>query len=165
VERIIIAASRTRWLIYFTMACCFIAAGILLLALHQNPLVAWLNILFFGAGGVVFALQLVDRRPRIVIDDQGVLDRTLKVGTIEWADIRGVFLKRSQGQPFLCLELADPSKYTARLSPLLRRMVQLNRKLGFTDLSLNLAGTSVSPDLIEELMRKELAVRSGHAAV
>jgi hypothetical protein len=165
VERIAIPASRTRWLIYLVMASCFVAAGILLLALHQSPLVAWLNIVFFGAGAAVFALQLVDRRPRIVIDDQGILDRTLKVGRIDWADIRAVFLKRSQGQPFICLELADPSKYTQRLSPLLRRVVQLNRKLGFTDLSLNLAGTSVSPEQVEELLKKELAARSGPAAV
>ena len=150
---------------YLTVACAFVAAGILLLVLHQYLLVAWLNIVFFGAGAIVFAMQVVDRRPRIVIDDQGILDRTLKVGRIEWEDIRAVFLKRSQGQPFLCLELVDPSKYTQRLSPLLRRMVQLNRKLGFTDLSLNLGGTNVDPDYVEDLLRKELAVRSGSAAV
>ena len=164
-ERIVIAGSRTRYVIYLALACAFVAAGVLLLALHENVLVAWLNIVFFGAGAIVFGMQIVDRRPRIVIDDQGILDRTLKVGRIEWGDIRAVFLKRSQGQPFLCLELADPSKYTQRLSPLLRRMTQLNRKLGFTDLSLNLAGTSIDPEQVEELLSKELAVRSGSAAV
>ena len=164
-ERIVIAGSRMRYLIYLVVASCFVAAGVLLLALRQSPLVAWLNIIFFGAGVVVFALQVADRRPRIIIDDQGILDRTLKVGTIDWADIRAVFLKRSQDQPFICLELVDPSKYTQRLSPLLRRMVQLNRKLGFTDLSLNLAGTRVNPEQVEELLNKELASRSGRAAV
>jgi hypothetical protein len=44
-------------------------------------------------------------------------------------------------------------------------MVQLNRKLGFTDLSLNLAGTSANPEQVEELVTKELAARSGRAAV
>ena len=108
---------------------------------------------------MVFAMQLVDRRPRIVIDDNGVLDRTLKVGIINWEDIRSAFLKRSAGQPFICLDLVDPGKYTGRLSPLVRGMVQLNHKLGFTDLSLNLGGTEVNPDQVLELMNKEIASR------
>lgn len=160
-ERVVIPASGARWTLLFVAALGFVAAAILLLVIHQSPVVAWLNIAFFGACATFFALQVVDRRPRLVIDDQGILDRTLKVGLIDWADIRAVFLKRSAGQSFLCLELADASKYTQRLPPLLKKLVQLNRKLGFTDLSLNLAGIKVSPEQVEELVRKELAVRSG----
>ena len=163
-EKLVVAGSRARWLILVAIGGCFVTAGVLLLATHRSPLVAWLNIVFFGASAAFFGLQAVDRRPRIVIDDQGVFDRTLKVGRIEWADIRGVFLKRSQGQAYICLDLREPSKYTQRLSPLLRRMVELNRTLGFTDLSLNLTGTTVSPEQIEELIKKELEVRSGGAA-
>ena len=59
-ERIVIAGSRIRYLIYLTVASCFVATGVLLLALHYNPLVAWLNIVFFGAGVVVFTLQVAE---------------------------------------------------------------------------------------------------------
>jgi hypothetical protein len=41
----------------------------------------------------------------------------------------------------------------------------LNRALGFTDLSLNLIGADVDPRQVEELVRKELAVRSNVATV
>jgi len=164
-ERVVIAASSKRWLVLLLGASCFVVVGVLLVVSARGPLVGWLNIVFFGGCGIVFALQAFDRRPRIVIDDRGIFDRTLRVGTIDWADIRRVSLKRSQGQAFICLDLADPPKYTQRLSPLLRRIVQLNRKLGFTDLSLNLVGTTVSPERVEELLTKELALRANPAAV
>jgi len=156
---IVIQASRRKWVAFLIGAVCFVAGGVLIVAHGVGALVGWMNILFFGGCALIFAFNVFDRRPRIVIDDDGILDRTLKVGLIEWADIRSVHLKHSQGQPFLCLDLRDSTKYTERLSPILRRMVALNHLLGFTDLSLNLIGADVAAEQVEELVRKELAVR------
>ena len=131
-----------------------------MVASGEAVLAGWANIVFFGGCTLVFAYNVFDRRPRIIIDDDGILDRTLKVGLIEWADIEGAFLRENAGQPYLCLELRDNDKYTQRLSPLLRRMVSLNRALGFTDVSVNLVGTDVRPEQVEELVRKEIEVRA-----
>jgi hypothetical protein len=159
-DPIVLGAARGRWLLLLVVALCFVAAGVLMIASGDALLVGWMSVAFFGACAVVFVWQLLDRRPRIVIDDRGILDRTLRVGVIEWGDVEGAYLRRIQGNPFLCLELRDPEKYTARLSPTLRRVVALNRTLGFTDLSLNLTGVDVAPELVEELVVKELGVRA-----
>jgi hypothetical protein len=166
-QPIVITQSRTKWIVFLAGALCFVAGGILFALVETGigRVLAWTNILFFGGCALVFAHEIADRRPRIEISDRGIEDRTLKVGVIDWADIGSVALRRSFGNAFIGLELRDPAKYTARLSPLLQRTVALNSKLGFPPLSLNLAGTSVSPERIEELLRNELAVRSRGTAV
>jgi hypothetical protein len=163
-ETITIGPSRGQWIVTLTGSLCFVAAGFLILAIGESPLTGWSGIIFFGACALVSAWQLFDARPRIVIDDRGILDRTLNVGVIEWSDILDATVKRTHDNPFICLDLRDPAKYVGRLSPMMRRMVDLNRRLGFTELSLNLTGTNMDPERLRELILKEVTVRSGAQA-
>ena len=81
----------------------FVAVGVLLLLQGDAGLVPWTTIIFFGGCSLVFGWQLIDDRPRITITHDGIEDRSLKVGRIEWRDIAGVYLWRQQGHPFLGL--------------------------------------------------------------
>ena len=123
---IVIAQSRVKWIVFLVVALSFVAAGALLLAIGESPLKAWGTIVFFGGCALVFAWQIIDNRPRIIINNDGIVDRTLKVGVIEWSDIRAAWLYRKSGIPFVGLDLRDPAKYVARLSPLMQRMAALN---------------------------------------
>lgn len=154
-----VGVSRARMITMLIGALCFVAGGIFLLVIGDEPWIAWMNIIFFGGGALVFARQIADNRPRLVIDARGVYDRTLNVGVIEWPDIVDATTRRIQGNAFICLHLRDPAKYTAHLSPMMLRMVEMNRKLGFTELSLNLSGTNVDPEQLRELIIREVAVR------
>jgi len=164
-DRITIASSRGHWVFYLCIASLFVGIGVLLLVVHRSPVAAWANIIFFGVAGIFFATQVFARQPRIVIDDLGILDRTLKVGVIEWRDIRDARLTWRRGRPLICLDLVDSTKYTSRLSPMLQRLVALNRKLGLTDLSLNLAGTKAEPERIEQRIKDEIGTRHREPAV
>jgi hypothetical protein len=50
--------------------------------------------------GVLAAWLLVDRRPQVVLDDRGILDRRLRVGLIPWSR-----LERAYAQPLGGLEM------------------------------------------------------------
>jgi hypothetical protein len=160
VDAVVIKSARLKWLAYLVLALGFVAMGVFLIRSGQAVMVGWVNVAFFGGGAALFIKQLLDPRPRIIISDQGLLDRTLKVDTIEWADVRDVHLQYIRGSPFLCVDLTDSSKYTSRLSAMNRRMVALNRRLGFTELSLNLAGTDADPERLATLIRTEIARRA-----
>ena len=159
-EPIVIAQSRLKWIVFLIVSLLFVAAGALLLAIGESPLKAWGTMVFFGGCALVFAWQIIDSRPRIVISDDGIVDRTLKVGVIEWSDIRAVWLYRKSGIPFVGLDLRDPAKYVARLSPLMQRMAALNEKLEYPPLNLNLAGTMAVPEQVEVLLQREIEQRS-----
>ncbi|GGA37572.1 hypothetical protein GCM10010981_28410 [Dyella nitratireducens] len=120
-----------------------------------------MSILFFGAGIPLFLWQLLDARPRLVIDDQGVFDRTLGVGVIPWSEITGAYVRSVNSADFICLELRDPTPWLQRLSPIKRAMVSANEAMGFTALNLNLSGVAADVQQVHELIVKMAASRQG----
>jgi len=111
--------------------------------------------IFFGGCALAFIRELLDARPRIVIDDAGVFDRTLKVGIISWDDILDAEGLSKSGQPFIALRLRSDAKYADRLSPGYRRLVQLQHAVGFATLNLNLSTLSSNPYVLAEFISKE----------
>ncbi len=125
----------------------------------KSVLVGASLVLFFGGCAVVFAFQLRDTRPRIIIDDRGVFDRTLRVGVIPWDQILGAHARRGAGQWFIALTLRDPQEFVRKLGSLHRRLVGANEVLGFEVLNLNLTAVAADPDALAERVTQEAALR------
>jgi hypothetical protein len=151
--------ARRRYGALLLVACGFVALGVFLLAVGDRDArwVAILCILFFGACAPTFLWQIVDRRPRLVVDDIGVFDRTLGVGRILWGDIEDGHLASINRQDFVCLILRDEARWVAELPPLQRRLVAANRALGFSGLNLNLSGLDVEASSVLALIPAERA--------
>lgn len=162
---IIIKSSKLEYFLLLVGSLGFVAAGIFILN-HGNSTdswIGWMAIIFFGSGIPLFGWQLADSRPRLVIDEQGILDRTLGVGIIPWSEITGAYLRSIQGNSFICLEVLNPERWLERLSPIKRAMVPANEALGFTVLNLNLSAVSAEPAELLELILKTIALRqNGH---
>lgn len=130
------------------LACAmFVSAGL------QSP-VGWfgvVGVLFFGIAAVVGLWQGTRRGPRLTLDDEGVYDRTLKVGVIAWSDIVGVEPYEVAGQPFVGLHLCEPSKYLKRASGMGQILARLNAGSGFP-LSVNLVGLNADPLQVVDLI-------------
>lgn len=154
-ETVIIKGARWKTLLLLVVSWAFVAAGILIITTGKEPLIGWVSVLFFGAGSSVFIWQLVDARPRLVINDQGVMDRTLGVGVIPWKEIKDAYQQSINGYDFICLELHNPEPYLQKLSAVRRAMASANRGIGFTDFSLNLSLAAVNPDEVFELVLKK----------
>jgi hypothetical protein len=153
---VIIGSPRRHWAFIATIAFACAALGVVGIVLAHRSVVAWVVAIVGGAAALIAAWEFHDRRPRLVIDDRGVLDRRLAVGTIAWDDIQDVHVKRVNGRPQLCLDLPNAAKYTSRLPQPLRRLVPLNRQLGLTDLSVDLTGLATDPLDLEAAVRDEL---------
>lgn len=81
--------SRRKYIGLAAMCVPFVAIGGLMLMFPKSgslkeTLAGWAGVIFFGLCLIVFLRQIFDSRPRIVIDESGIFDRTLSVGTIEW---------------------------------------------------------------------------------
>ena len=115
------------------------------------------GVTFFGVGAVVGIIEGTRRGPRLTLDAQGIHDRTLRVGVIEWADIVGAMPYGVARQPFVGLELRDPAKYVARTSPLMRLLVRVHRASGMPPFSVNLVGLDADPAMVAELIMAKCA--------
>ncbi len=156
-----IKTSRIKYVLLLMITIGFVAGGIFILMNNGPAWVGWMSIIFFGSGIPLFIWQIADSRPRLIIDDEGVNDRTLGVGKILWKDIGGAYLKSIQNNDFICLQLKNTEKYLGKLSPIKQATASANAKLGFTPLSLNLSGVSANADQVLELVLKMSETSNG----
>jgi hypothetical protein len=151
-------SSRMRYLPLLAVSLAFVGVGTVLVTRTSHAVVGWLNLAFFGLCAVTFLWQVVDVRPRLVIDERGVFDRTLGVGVIPWSEIVAADAQSILGQPFVRLGLRDPSLFTRRLGRVQQAMTRGNRALGFEALNLNLGGLAVDPAVVVARVRVGMAL-------
>lgn len=150
-----IKSSRLKYMILFVGVVGFVVGGVFVLLSGGPQWVGWMSIIFFGSGIPLFIWQILDRRPRLKIDDSGIVDRTLGIGKIFlWEDIDGAYKKAIQGNDFICLKLRNQDRYLGQLSPVKKALVKANEKLGFTPIALNFSGIAANADQILELILK-----------
>jgi hypothetical protein len=122
-------------------------------------LLGLIGLILFGTGAIVGLVAGTRRGPRITIDDQGVNDRSLKVGVIPWSDILGAELYGSAASPFIALYLRDPAPYLARSSAKRRIFARLNSGSGLPPFSINLVGVDADPVQVERLILSRSQLR------
>lgn len=106
--------------------------------------VGWLGIPFFGALALVAIAKLRDRKPRLVVDEEGILWSSWSGETIPWREIERVVDHQIAGQTVFGVYLHDPARcpptrWTGRLSV-------RQRGFGMGDMSINLSGTDRSAE-------------------
>ena len=127
-------------------------AGRLFLGGGRAVVIGWIGTDFFGLGTVVALRQMLERGPRLTIDERGLTDRS-GGATIAWREVRGLSLVHVQQQPFLALELANEERYLASLSAWRRRGAQSNRAFGFPACAISIGGLRMSPEAIVDAAR------------
>jgi hypothetical protein len=85
--------------------------------------------------------------PQVVINDEGIEDRRMKIGVIRWEEIQSLSIGSMNSAKFLCIEVAAPERYLSRLSRWGRFLGAVTEALGFPALTIGFSG--LSPGLKE----------------
>lgn len=95
----------------------------------------WVLLLVVSGATVVLGYWLVRSRPRLVVTDRGILDRSLGLGWICWDEIEGAYRSR----PGVSLRLRPETRAARRLR---RRLDPASEQL---TVRVDLDGTNVTP--------------------
>ena len=124
-ERIAIPFSRMKCLLIFSVALVFVVVCAYF-ATHaeghsrHSPtfirIVCGIGVPFFAAIAIMSIVRLVDSRPGLVVDRQGIDDRTnfAAIGRVDWADIRDLRVMKARWNSGLIVELHDPERFARR---------------------------------------------------
>lgn len=112
----------------------FVLVGVWLIY-HQHLIIGWLNIGFFGFGIVLKTINLLDRRPQIIINETGIFDRSAYKDFINWDIIDHAYWNTSYTQAFVCLIIKDEYKHLIEGNEKLR---ELSKAMGYEEININL---------------------------
>jgi len=146
--------SKSTYILLLIVSLIFVAIGILTLIVIDG-LAGFFITLFFSFSIFFSIKQILDKRPRLVLDQEGITDRILNVGKILWTDIVSVDLKSMGTNKFISLYMYKEinEKYLSKIPNLKRKLIKLNTSLGFTTLNINLSGVKGSTDEILDQMK------------
>jgi hypothetical protein len=106
--------------------------------------------------------QVFDRGPCIVVNDEGIHDKRLRVGLIRWSDIERVRMHGIGGAYFISLELSNSEQYLSRQPAYTRIANQIWRLYNVSPINIKVAYMDVAPyDLFELIMSEVELNRSG----
>ena len=154
-QRVVVVAARGPVYRKLVVAAAMVAGGIAL----QRAEIAALGWTLAGLGGI-WALLLLrslgEERERLVIDDAGIRDTLLPVGTIGWSEVTGATVQQIAGVPVVELGLRDPELFVRRL-PVTRQIIARKAlEAGLPAVYLTLTGTGADAERIAEAIRQRI---------
>lgn len=70
-------------------------------------IMGWVATCFFGLGILVGLFHMLDKRPQIIITENGIWDRSTKQDEVKWEQIKSAYPLNIFGQKFLSLVVDD----------------------------------------------------------
>ncbi len=148
-----------------SMAC--VAIGAFMVLGGEKILIGWLCIGFFFLGTLICLWAIFDSRPRLILDEDGVIDRLLGVGKIFWKDIKGLSVRTAYKNDCVCLYMDEDSnqRYLSNVSSIKRKLLTANVALGWPPLNLELSGIKGSTEeIFQAIVQQVEKVNNGSSA-
>lgn len=131
----------------------FVVIGIFIISREPfwstNYMMGWVSTLFFGLGILIGIVQLLDKKPQIVINESGLWDRSTKRRVIPWDQIEGAYLISLNGQKFISLELDESFEVKVKQY---KWATWLNKAIGAQKVNLHLGQLKIDEKLLTEFI-------------
>lgn len=130
---------------YFALAIPLVIIGVWLITRAESSLLdkimGWFGTFFFGSVICIAFFHLFDKRPQIIINENGLWDRSTKQDLIKWELIIHVAPLNIFGQKFITLTMAKSFKLKTKRYGWAKR---LSDKVGSTGLDIPLSQIKIN---------------------
>jgi len=136
-----------------------LGGGVLLFTLDDSGevrAVAFLAVAFFGGMAGFGLWQMLRRKPRMVLNDEGLNDYNLRMGVIPWSEILQAYEAPVLWYKNVELKLRNPERYRQRQPGLLRALGAYNAALGVSPFTLYMSNTDTKAKVVVEYITQQL---------
>ena len=112
------------------------------------PMILWVLLVVVGILVVVDLIRGQSNEPVIILNDEGVFDRRLKVGTIQWKDIRRIRSYSLSGAEYISLELHDMNRYESRRPLWFRLVSRVQCVFGMSSIAISTNGLDIDRTIL-----------------
>ncbi|GEL12118.1 hypothetical protein SAMN05192550_2917 [Flavobacterium glycines] len=155
----------TKGLKIIGMSLPFVAIGLWMIT--QEPvgttpyIMGWVCTCFFGLGIPVGLFQALDKRPQIIITENGIWDRTTNQDEVKWEQIIEAYPLDIHGQKFIALVTDETFVFKKKLYKWAER---INKEIGAQNLNLHLGQINIDEieltNFINRLSKENIEERS-----
>ena len=112
------------------------------------------GILFFGAAGIYGIRKILEFKPGLKIDENGIFDNSnaSSIGLIRWQDISRIQTEQVMSTKFLLIFIDNPNTYLKKVSGIKRRLLDANSKKYGTPFSITSNTLKYDFDELEKLI-------------
>jgi|GEM_PF-4191706 len=136
-----------------------LCGGALLFVLDDSAevgVVAFFCLAFFGGLAGFCLWQMFRRKPRMVLNDEGLNDYNLRMGVIPWSEILQAYEAPILWYKNVELKLRNPEQYRQRQPGLLRALGSYNAALGVSPFTLYMSNTDTKAKVVVEYITQQL---------
>lgn len=113
-----------------------------------------IGVVFFGAIMITLFIKLFDKKPGLIIDNEGITDNSnySSVGLIRWPEIIGIETKKVYSTRFIILQVNNPDDYIRKNRGLKKMLLKQNLAKYGTPITLTSGGLDSTFDELERLI-------------
>jgi uncharacterized membrane protein len=145
--------SNSKGIKLFALCLPFVLIGIWMISEKQNGTfdyyMGWFIASFFGLGIPVSIFNLLDRRAQIIINENGIWDRTTKQNEIKWEQIKESYLIEIHNQKFISIVTDETFAFKKNTFSWLNK---LNKYVGAQELNINLSQIKIDENKFTEFI-------------
>ena len=159
-QHIAIPLSKSKLILMLLGALVFVALGLWFViappVVHNSfwgttriIVVGYASIIFFGICAIFIARKFIDKRPGLIMDENGLIDNSsgLSVGQVYWSEIENISVIKIHRQKLIMIKVNDPEKFVEKQkNKLKKRMMLMNLKMYGSPLSITSNGLKISFD-------------------
>ncbi|MCP9765280.1 STM3941 family protein [Lacihabitans soyangensis] len=148
---------KTNWkgLKLIGLAIPFVAVGIFAIRTEQfgtfDNFMGWVATFFFGLGIPIGIFQVFDKRPQIIINENGIWDRTSKQEEIKWEQIKKAYQINISGQKFISISTDDSFVFKTKQY---KWAISLSKAVGAQKLNLHLNQINIDEKKLTEFINE-----------
>ena len=101
--------------------------------------------------------RLFDRKPRLIINNEGIYDRSLKIDTIDWYDIESAYIQKIREAHFICLTLKDEGKYINEIYQTNNKIKVIKDYFGMEAININIDGLAISEAELLQTIKEQIS--------
>jgi hypothetical protein len=118
-------------------------------------LIGYICITLFGAAGWIFGQKLFNRKPAIILDEEGILDNSagMNIGKILWEDIVNIRKQLIAGENFLMIDVKNPMEYIDKeMNPVKKQILGINHSLYQTPIHISTNRLKIGFEALHQLI-------------
>lgn len=165
-DKIEIPLSKTKIFLHLLGSIFFVALWVFIFVEIEPfffiDIIGYFGVLFFGFIFIVLMRKIFDRRPGLIIDQNGITDNTnyTSVGLIEWDDILGIDTYQVHSTKMIVIQIDEPEKYIRRAkNSLVEKSMRMNQSMSGSPLSIISGSLKINHDDLERLLWEEIERR------